>query len=117
LGAGRTALRAVLTRTECIDRPLGLEVAQPRFSWAIQSTDHNVRQKAYHIRVASEPGLLSGARADLWDSGVIRTDSCFDVPYKGATLHAGQRAWWSVQVWDERDEASAPSEPTWFEMG
>ncbi len=48
---------------------------------------------------------------------MIRTDRCFDVPYKGATLHAGQRAWWSVQVWDERDEASAPSEPTWFEMG
>jgi alpha-L-rhamnosidase len=117
LGAGRSALRAVLTRTECIDRPLGLEVAQPRFSWAVQSTDHNVRQKAYHIRVASEPGLLSGARADLWDSGVIRTDRCFDVPYKGATLHAGQRAWWSVQVWDERDAAAAPSEPTWFEMG
>ena len=50
LGAGRSALRAVLTRTECIDRPLGLEVAQRRFSWAVQSTDHNVRQKAYHIR-------------------------------------------------------------------
>ena len=117
LRAGQPALRAVLTRTECIDRPLGLEVAQPRFSWALESPDHNVRQKAYHIRVASQPGLLSGARADLWDSGVIRTDRCFDVPYKGAALHAGQRAWWSVEVWDDRDEASAPSEPTWFEMG
>jgi alpha-L-rhamnosidase len=117
LAAGQPSLRAVLTRTECIDRPLGLETPQPRFSWALESASHNVRQKAYHLRVASDPELLSGSRADLWDSGVVRSDRCFDVPYKGGALRSGQRAWWSVQVWDNRDQASVPSEPTWFEMG
>ena len=65
LGAGLPSLRAVLTRTECIDRPLGLETLQPRFSWALESAAHSVRQQAYHLRVASDPVLLSGSRADL----------------------------------------------------
>ena len=111
------ALRAVRTRTECIDRPLGLEVAQPRFSWALESAGHNVRQSAYRILVASDPGLLSAGRADLWDSGRVDSDRCFDVPYTGRMLQSGKRAWWCVQVWDQRHALSAPSQPTWFEMG
>jgi alpha-L-rhamnosidase len=117
LRAGAGSLRVVRTRTECIDRPLGLEVAQPRFSWALESADDNVRQKAYRITVAGNAGLLSAGKADLWDSGRVESDSCFDVPYAGSALHSGQRAWWTVQIWDHRGRTSAPAEATWFEMG
>jgi alpha-L-rhamnosidase len=116
LSARQPSLRAVRTRTECIDRPLGLEVAQPRFSWALETSGRGIRQTAYRIRVASDAELLSAATADLWDSGRVESDRCFEVAYAGKTLHSGQRVWWSVQVWDNRDHTSAPAEPTWFEM-
>ena len=87
-------------------------------SWALETSGRDIRQTAYRIRVASDAGLLSAATADLWDSsGRVESDRCFEVAYAGKSLHSGQRAWWSVQVWDNRDHTSAAAEPTWFEMG
>ncbi|MDB6082365.1 MAG: alpha-L-rhamnosidase [Gammaproteobacteria bacterium] len=114
---GEFATRPVRTRTECIDRPMGLEVARPRFSWALESSDRNVRQRAYRLAVASDPKRLSARKADLWDSGRVESDRCFDVPYEGRALRSGERAWWRVLVWDHHDRLSAPSEAAWFEMG
>ena len=117
LYADSPALRVIRTRTECIDRPMGLEAVQPRFSWALESDRHGVRQKSYRILVASAEALLSSEHADLWDSGRVESDRCFDIPYAGHALRSGQRAWWRVEVWDARGPASAHSAPTWFEMG
>ena len=116
LYADSPAQRVVRTRTECIDRPMGLEVAQPRFSWALESPSAGVRQTAYRIVVATSDALLSTGPY-LWDSGRVDSDRCFDVPYQGHGLLTGQRAWWRVEVWSNRDSAAALAEPTWFEMG
>jgi alpha-L-rhamnosidase len=114
--ADSPAQRVVRTRTECIDRPMGLEVAQPRFSWALESTGQGVRQRAYRVVVASSESVLSSGPY-LWDSGRIESDRCFDVPYQGHALLSGQRAWWRVEVWTNRDSAPVVAEATWFEMG
>lgn len=114
--ADSPAQRVVRTRTECIDRPMGLEVTQPRFSWALESASRGVRQTAYRVVVASSEALLSTG-PDLWDSGRVGSDRCFDVPYHGQALLSGQRAWWRVEVWTNRDSALAVAEATWFEMG
>ena len=111
LFAADEPLRVARMRTECIDRPLGLEVAQPRFSWALASSARDVRQVAYRVLVSSDPGSLG----DLWDSGRVESDRCFDVPYAGAPLRSAQRAWWTVQVW--ANQGVATSESSWFEMG
>ena len=116
LYADSSTLRVVRTRTECIDRPMGLEVAQPRFSWALESGDQGVRQTAYRIVVASSETRLSTG-PDLWDSGRVESDRCFDVPYQGRALLTGQRAWWRVEAWSNRDSAPGQAEASWFEMG
>ena len=117
LYADSRTVRVARTRTECIDRPIGLEVAQPRFSWALESASQGVRQTAYRIVVASSEALLATGAADLWDSGRVESDRCFDVPYQGHALLTGQRAWWRVHVWTNRDSGPALAEATWFEMG
>lgn len=111
------SLRVVRPRTERIDRPMGLEVAQPRFSWALESPRRNVVQKAYRVTVASDPVRLHASRADLWDSGRVESDSSLEVRYAGAALASGQRAWWRVEVWDSHADTAVLKEPAWFEMG
>ena len=114
--ADSAAQKVVRTRTECVDRPMGLEVVQPRFSWALESASQGVRQTAYRVVVASSEALLSTG-PDLWDSGRVESDRCFDVSYQGHALRSGQRAWWRVEVWTNRESAPAVAEASWFEMG
>ena len=113
----REPLRAVHLRVERIEQPLGLEMPQPGFSWALESRARRAVQSAYRITAASSRERLQTAQPDLWDSGVVRTDRCLDVRYAGRTLTSAQRVWWRVQVWDGRDRAGPPSELSWFEMG
>ncbi len=110
-------VRPTRLRAERSEQPLGLEAEQPRLSWALASRARGVMQGAYRITAASTRERLEAGGADLWDSGVVRSDRCFEVLYEGRTLHSAQRVWWRVQVWDGDDRPSAPSEPAWFEMG
>ena len=66
--------------------------------------------------VASSEALLASG-ADLWDSGRVESDRCFDLAYQGKALKTGQRAWWRAEVWTNSDQAPALAAATWFEMG
>jgi alpha-L-rhamnosidase len=110
-------VRVVGLRTDYLDRPVGLENLSPRLSWRLESDARNVRQSAYRIWVASSEELLKSGRADLWESGKIRSRKSLGISYQGLTLTSRQRYWWQVQIWDERNKASAPSEVSWWEMG
>ncbi|HEX8754756.1 MAG TPA: family 78 glycoside hydrolase catalytic domain [Steroidobacteraceae bacterium] len=103
--------------TERIDRPLGVEVSQPRFSWALTGGGRGAAQSAYRVTAASTRERLEAGEADLWDSGKVESDRCFEIAYDGKVLHSGQRVWWRVEVWDGAAVASAPSAATWLEMG
>ena len=103
--------------TERVDRPLGVEAARPRLSWALASGGRGARQSAYRVTAASSRERLEAGEADLWDSGHVPSDACFEVAYDGKVLDSGQRAWWRVQVWDGTGSPSAASAATWFEMG
>jgi alpha-L-rhamnosidase len=104
-------------KVDYIDRPLGLENLKPRLSWRLESEARNVRQSGYRILVAGSEAALKAGRGDLWDSGRINSRKSFGIPYEGRALASRERCWWSVQVWDERDEASDSSAASWWEMG
>ncbi len=106
--------RLCAERVEC---PLGLEEPRPRLSWSLTSAGRGARQSAYRVTAASSRAMLEAGGADLWDSGKVVSDRCFDVEYDGKVLHSRQRVWWRVEVWDGAARASAPSEASWFEMG
>jgi len=61
--------------TELYETPLGLDMAQPRFSWKMKPEVGKVGQKqtAYRILVASEVKKLREGRADIWDSKKIES--------------------------------------------
>ncbi len=112
-----TGLRTTRLRCEHLVNPLGLDIAQPRLSWALASERRGERQSAYQLLVASSPEALAEGRGDLWDSGKVSSEQSLGVVYGGRPLASGERAWWAVRAWDADGQPSPYSEPAWWEAG
>ncbi len=87
--------------------PVGIDVAQPRLSWVLESEARGARQTAFQVLAASSPEVLARDRGDLWDSGRVMTNQTIHVVYAGRPLTSRARAFWKVRVWDEAGRASA----------
>ena len=110
-------LRVCSLKTELLDEPLGIELARPRLSWRLESDRPGARQSAYRVRVASSPEALAAGGADLWDSGQVVSDACFDIAYAGAPPESRRRCWWTAEVWDETGAQAEPAPLATWEMG
>ena len=97
--------------------PLGIDVAQPRFSWVLHSSRRAQVQSAYRIVVASSLEGSDARTGDKWDSGKVASDQSVNIPYEGMVLCSGERAWWRVRVWDGDGNPSPWSDAATFEMG
>eukprot|EP00117_Sycon_ciliatum_P005647 scpid23761/ scgid6079/ len=112
-------------RVEYMDRPLGLDVARPRFSWALEHTERAEVQTAYQLTLmqwqnSSSGGLnaveksLQWARRQMlgsdgfvslmegsslasvhWDSGWVESNQSTNVEYSGTPALQSD----SVYVW------------------
>ncbi|MEY2999931.1 MAG: hypothetical protein RL648_145, partial [Verrucomicrobiota bacterium] len=111
------AYEVVDPRCEYSVNPLGVDIASPRLSWKIHSTDRGVRQEAWEIEVSSHlVGLLSG-EADLWRSGRVEGDHTQCIPYAGADLKSSQQVYWRMRSWREGGDVSDWSDPAMWTMG
>ncbi len=97
--------------------PIGIDVTQPRLSWQIASTENNVMQTAYEIKVFEAKGNLSKPGRLLWTSGKVNSDQSVDVVYVGPALKSMQKVFWQVRIWDNNNKATAWSAPASWEMG
>ena len=104
-------------RCQYLTGPLCVEAATPRLSWVPQSARRGWKQSAYRVQVASSEADLAAGKADLWDSGKVKSSQTLGVRYAGQPLQSGQRCFWRVQLWDERDQASPNSAPAMWQMG
>ena len=104
--------------TERETAPLGLDTAQPRFSWKMKPEMGKVgqQQTAYRILVATSPDKLREGRTDVWDSGKIAGP--VSVLVEGIpTLKSRSRYVWTVRLWDESGKPGNYARPEWFETG
>ncbi|MGA2749521.1 MAG: family 78 glycoside hydrolase catalytic domain [Verrucomicrobiota bacterium] len=97
--------------------PRGLDVAQPRLIWQVQSDKRKQAQTAYEILVASSKELLQNGYGDLWDSGRVSSDESVNIAYSGKPLASGVQCFWKVRVWDQDGRASVWSSPAAWSMG
>ena len=107
-------------RCEYKNDPLGIDRAQPRFDWQLTTEMPQMRgqkQSAYQIMVASSEEGLKHDFADLWNSGVIKSDQTSQIAYEGRPLTSEQRAFWKVRVWNADNMPSEWSVPAQFSMG
>jgi len=101
---------------EYLENPLGIDVTSPRLSWKLLSDGKDVSQSAYRILVASSLDLLEGNEGDLWDTDKVKSDQSIHIEYGGEVLISRQRCYWKAMAWDQEGDATAWSEPAWWEM-
>ncbi len=97
--------------------PLGIDIVNPRLSWALSSKQRAQKQHAFQILVASTAEGLAQDKGDLWDSGKQVSDQTAQVVYAGKALAARQACYWKVRVWDSADQASDWSAPAYWSVG
>ena len=103
-------------RCENLESPLGIDVAQPRLSWILNSNDRGQKQTAFQILVASSENNLNAGTGDLWDSGKIGSDQSIQLKYAGKPLVSDEGCFWKVRVWDKDGIVSAWSKPAHWSM-
>ena len=88
---------------ENLKRPLGIDTAEPRFSWQITSDQQDVRQTAYQIVVCDDHG-------EVWNSGKVDSDQQLWLPYAGKRLLSNTACTWKVKVWTTAGESEWSSD-------
>ncbi|MCZ4507734.1 family 78 glycoside hydrolase catalytic domain [Streptomyces sp. ActVer] len=102
---------------EHLTDPLGVDAGRPRFGWRMRAAARGRSQGAYQILVASSPDRLSPARADIWNSGRVRSSDSVAVRHAGRSLRASTRYHWTVTVWDAEGRPAGTASPASFETG
>src|SRR5262245_14250942 len=102
--------------------PLGIDDQVPVLAWKLASSGRdpeqsgrNRRQSAYCVRVVKDADPRDESVIPVWDSGMVRSESCVDVPYGGKPLESTTRYRWAVRVLDEEGRDGGWSEPASFE--
>jgi alpha-L-rhamnosidase len=121
-GAAKVPTRAVPVvvaelRTEYATNPVGIDVARPRLSWQLRSSDRGVVQTAYEIQVGTDSVAVARGKALVWDSRRVSSDASVQVDYGGPSLRSATRYWWRVRVWDGANRETVWSAPAFWESG
>jgi len=96
--------------------PLGIDVLNPRLSWQLFSTEKEVMQTAYEVRVAESAAKLNSNKL-IWSTGKVNSSQSVSVVYNGPALVSMQQLFWQVRIWDNKNKATAWSAPASWEMG
>jgi len=114
---GSSGLTPSHLRNEYRVDPIGVDVAQPRLSWTLDSSERAQVQSAYQILVASSRTVLDANRGDLWDTGKVASRETFGIVYSGKPLASHRPCYWKVRVWDGHGTPSEWSPAASWTMG
>lgn len=90
-------------RVENLKKPIGIDTAEPRFSWQITSDKQDVRQTAYQIIVSDDKG-------EVWNTGKVESDQQLWIQYAGKQLQSNTACTWRVKVWTTVGESEWSSD-------
>ena len=94
-------------RVEYLASPLSIDVAAPRFSWALPpDVPRGSVQSAYQIVVSTAPAV--GSPAVVWDAGVVRSNRTLNIAFGGAAAVSTAAA---AADTDAAASSAAPSTP------
>jgi alpha-L-rhamnosidase len=108
-----SSTRPVQLRCNYFENPLAVHDAAPHLSWRL-ATDgrRDARQTAFRISVSTR----RNGPADLWNSRRVASGAATHIAYAGVPLTSRQRAWWRVEIWDEKNRRTV-STPAFWEAG
>lgn len=94
--------------------PVGIDRI-PQLSWEIGGNFDGISQSAYRVIVASSPQALSEGRADVYDSGKVKSSQSTAVSFPDIPFQSRTRYYWKVKVWDESGVESPWSQQAFYE--
>ncbi|MCK7557540.1 hypothetical protein MKQ70_22070 [Chitinophaga sedimenti] len=109
-----TTLRAagpVGLKCEYLVNPIGLDAAQPRFTWKVNDDRPGALQTAYKLSVYND----AAGKSLRWESGKVNAAAVL-ASYEGESLQPFTKYWWKVEIWDQDGKASVSPLAT-FETG
>lgn len=101
---------------EFIRQPEQTEIldSKPEFSWIVPVSAKY--QTAYQVQVASSKSKLENDEADIWNSGVIKSNRSVEVKC-GTTLENNTAYYWRVKIWDDKYKPTPYSDIQSFTTG
>ena len=102
-------------RCEYLENPIGIDVAEPRLSWKLQTDRICAKQTAYQIQCSRNNEF--DVSDMLWDTIKVESDQSILVQYNGQILKSRDRVFWRVRIWDEFGTESDWSTVEFWEMG
>ncbi|MEN8157932.1 MAG: family 78 glycoside hydrolase catalytic domain [Bacteroidota bacterium] len=103
-------------RCEHMQDPLGLDTETPRLNWQMADERQGASQTAYQVIVGTNPESVGQGEGDAWNSGKVDSDAML-VSYDGEALKPFTKYFWSVQIWNEKDQPCELPEVASFETG
>jgi alpha-L-rhamnosidase len=64
-------------KCEYKENPIGIDIASPRLSWQIESTENNVKQSFFHIQISKNYSDLECRDSLVLDTGKIKSKEVF----------------------------------------
>ena len=110
-------MKAINFLCEYSSNPIGLDEKKPRFSWEVEVNDQGKFQSAYQILVASSREKIQNNNGDIWNSGKVKSEQSVNNVYEGKPLESGEKYFWKVKIWDEKENEGLNSDLSTFEMG
>jgi alpha-L-rhamnosidase len=104
-------------KCEYLVNPLGIDALQPRLSWVLRDPHRGAAQTAYQIVVSTDTVLLKEGKADVWNSGIVKSSNTNAILYAGIPQKSRTRYYWQVITWDKNGEKSMGSDLAWWETG
>ena len=103
-------------KCEYLVNPIGIDAANPRFTWHMIAKRQGASQKAYKVFVDTDSGEVASGRGNVWESGKINS-SLIPVIYQGKKLKSFTRYYWGIKVMDEEGNWSKLSQVAFWETG
>jgi alpha-L-rhamnosidase len=97
-------------QVEYTDKPIGIDVETPRFSWQMKAP---AGARGY-VQLSYQLEVKDGAKP-VWNSGKINSSKSSGIEYAGKKLKAATRYTWKVTVWDQT--GAMLTNTSWFETG
>jgi alpha-L-rhamnosidase len=102
-------------RTEYAVNALGLDVANPHFSWELKSiSNRNISQTGFQI-IVTKKDKKSSTESIVWDFSA-KTNNSMGIEYNGTKLEPTTRYLWKVII-TTNTGSEIKSEPSYFETG
>ena len=116
INQGFSQLKVKNLRCEYLKNPLGIDVANPRLTWSLESETPGTSIFMSRVVSGTDRGSVLKGEGYIQTFGTVSSSGNM-IKYSGPPLEPFTRYYWSVSVMDENGKWSGWSSPSYFETG